>query len=935
MKRSSQHLDEIGNSPKRAAADGFMALKLLVTSNEISSIQGQANATVSLLQSLTGTSMSFSKENDMYPGTQLRELTITGNSQDAVLHAVTLALSQISSTSGKVPSDEADVEAGGARVKVVLPAEAGVALINGQGGSLEALQAQTGINIYVEPGLVPPGQATDYSDQVLRLAGPLTGMQAALRGIAAPVSQLGSKGWFRNWSEHSNCGSVCPGLVLFAETNAKYGRPNEDGTPGAGASSMVMKILMSYEEASVLRARGGSPMTDIMQATSTEMVLSNEGDTYPGTPLQELIVQGPSQAATVSGAVEALGKVLETRGVLDNGEGQVQPGIARLKLVLPSKAAAALIGPGGETVKQVRMHTQMHIHVETVAVPPGPLTDVSEQVVSLDGPFRSVQSVLTMICDIVAYFVTESWFAAWSAHSHSGANIPGLQLFSDHKGKGKGKGKSKGKFIDERAPAPGIPTGLTLKLLVPASEASCILGKGGTTVREIGHATGTRMTISGRDLYYPGTQLQELRIVGTTLETVMNAVAQTLSKIAEVTGSVCGGEPNVEPGGARMKVAVPSCAAPAIIGPAGQQVKHIRTMSGLHVHIEEAVVPPGPPSELSEQVVSLAGPVEGAQVAISMIAETVNHFVGEPWYDAWANHSHCGLVIPGFVLFLDGKGKAPKGKGKGKGKYDSYDRYGPSIGAAPHSNHYSGGALYSQSALAPPHSSHSDGYHSDGYHSDGYHSDGYKADPGENNSSGYFTLKLLVTMDEVNSLSQDGTGMAQIQQATGTQGILGDQCYPGTHLQELAVQGSSADGVFQAVLLMINKISDALGCMSAGDPAVEPGSAAVKLVVPRRAAAAIIGPGGQTVKQLRAETGIKLHVDMTQIPCGETLSEQALCLYGPLSGMQSAIGAVVNEVAHFVNEPWFDTWANHSNSGVVIPGLVLFDSKGKGKGAKL
>jgi hypothetical protein len=43
-----------------------------------------------------------------------------------------------------------------------------------------------------------------------------------------------------------------------------------------------------------------------------------------------------------------------------------------------------------------------------------------------------------------------------------------------------------------------------------------------------------------------------------------------------------------------------------------QQQRDLR--SGMHVHIEELTVPPGKPHELTEQVVSINGNIEGAKV---------------------------------------------------------------------------------------------------------------------------------------------------------------------------------------------------------------------------------------------------------------------------------------------------------------------------------
>jgi len=97
------------------------------------------------------------------------------------------------------------------------------------------------------------------------------------------------------------------------------------------------------------------------------------------------------------------------------------------------------------------------------------------------------------------------------------------------------------------------------------------------------------------------------------------------------------------------------------------------------VHIEEATIPPGPPHELTEQVVSLTGSIDGLSVALSMIAEVLSRYAGEPWFQAWSSNSHCGLHMPGPFLFAKGKGKG-KGIGKGRGHggragADSGDQY--------------------------------------------------------------------------------------------------------------------------------------------------------------------------------------------------------------------------------------------------------------------
>mmetsp|Transcript_874 Transcript_874/g.1616 ORF Transcript_874/g.1616 Transcript_874/m.1616 type:complete len:244 (+) Transcript_874:1-732(+) len=191
-------------------------------------------------------------------------------------------------------------------------------------------------------------------------------------------------------------------------------------------------------------------------------------------------------------------------------------------------------------------------------------------------------------------------------------------------------------------------------------------------------------------------------------------------------------------------------------------------------------------------------------------------------------------------------------------------------------------------------------------------------------------LKVLVSGDEVGILGSDPATMMQIQQATGTTGMLSERHYPGTSLQELTVQGPSHEAVFNAVLLILNKVAEVNGAVRSGETNVPPGDARVKLVVPKRVAAAIIGPGGQNVKQIKVQTGVHVHVDPNSIPCMEGISEQGVCLAGQLSSIHGALGHIIGELANFSCEPWFEAWAAHSNTGQVIPGLTLFEGKGKG-----
>lgn len=186
-----------------------------------------------------------------------------------------------------------------------------------------------------------------------------------------------------------------------------------------------------------------------------------------------------------------------------------------------------------------------------------------------------------------------------------------------------------------------------------------VLGSGGQVSKLISDSTGTKIHLSGKYEYYPGTQMQEMCIKGTSLDGVSAAVMQVLAKLAEESGRITGGEWDIEEGGARVHFILPTMSAKAIIGRGGENIKSLRVSSGMKVHVEEIIIGAG---ELGEQVVSCSGPMQGLQVAAPYILEKVAEVSMQPWFTKWAFQiaSREGLAaIQGTAPY-----SSPKGKGK-------------------------------------------------------------------------------------------------------------------------------------------------------------------------------------------------------------------------------------------------------------------------------
>jgi ribosomal protein S3 len=519
--------------------------------------------------------------------------------------------------------------------------------------------------------------------------------------------------------------------------------------------------------------------------------------------------------------------------------------------------------------------------------------------------------------------------------------IPGLVFFQDD-GKGTGKGKKgDGKGYDKGYDSKGYASQwapqampqstwasppklmaqrgtMALKLLLPANEASCVLGKGGATIREIGQNTFTKLSLSGMSEFFPGTNLQELRIRGSSNDTVLAALMLVFAQISQSLGVISGGDFEVPVGEARVKVVIPAAAAKIVIGRAGANIKELRNQSGMFVHIEEVVIPPGPPTDLSEQVVCLTGNLDGLQIALPLIAGYVGEVSSEPWFATWCMSSNAGTVFPGLQLF-----KNVKGHGKGKGKDDAkgwgggfdkggYDKGGYDKG---------GKGLYGPAAV-PNFAGGKD------------FGKGYKAPPTANTARGSsISVKLLFTTSEANSIfGNDGSAFVELQASTFTTMRMSEGVYPGSDLYELCKTGANEEGVLAAILQVLDKVMEIVGSVTAGETNVESGGAALKLVIPAKAAAAVIGVGGAAVKELRQQSGVRLSVDPNPVPCIPEMAEQAVLVMGSFAAVNMALSAVVQQVAEVSAEPWFESWGLASNAGTEIPGFQLF-AKGKGKGA--
>ena len=75
-------------------------------------------------------------------------------------------------------------------------------------------------------------------------------------------------------------------------------------------------------------------------------------------------------------------------------------------------------------------------HVDETPIPPGAMTQTTEQVICLNGPLEGVSGALAAVSSFVAACSSEPWFEAWAKGTNCGQVHAGLVLKLDAGTKG-------------------------------------------------------------------------------------------------------------------------------------------------------------------------------------------------------------------------------------------------------------------------------------------------------------------------------------------------------------------------------------------------------------------------------------------------------------------------------------------------------------------
>lgn len=265
----------------------------------------------------------------------------------------------------------------------------------------------------------------------------------------------------------------------------------------AAQDEVPLKMLVPHYSFGALIGKGGATVTELQATTATRIKISQNGVFFPGTHERIALILG-----TVDGVISAVAAITEKIAAIpplpqrDDAPRNVKPGVPRASeiiLAIPSAAAAAVIGKGGETIKALQALTGGSVRVsakENADLARG------ERYVTVGGtPEQLKTTTEAVIRKLVAENVLQyqSLSLQYDDFSTSHRQVE----------------------YDSRLASKAGQTKHTIVIPVEDAMVGFIVGKEGKSILDMQYKSGAIITVSNKGEYLDGTTKRTVTIVGT------------------------------------------------------------------------------------------------------------------------------------------------------------------------------------------------------------------------------------------------------------------------------------------------------------------------------------------------------------------------------------------------------------------------------------
>ncbi|XP_026192407.1 protein BTR1 [Cyclospora cayetanensis] len=298
-----------------------------------------------------------------------------------------------------------------------------------------------------------------------------------------------------------------------------------------------LKLLVSNIVAGAVIGKSGSVIAQIEQQTGCALKLSPANMYYPGTEERILIMSGEQEALN-DAVIVVLEKIHEMMQLQqqqqlltdsskkDTYEPAVSPSLppvkVMLRIVAPKSAVAAIIGKGGQQIKELQEATNARVQVSNRE------EGLVERLITVSGHLEEAKAAALAIAACLQNDpnLKSHMYVVYKA---AGASF-GAPLSLPYGGPSAGYGGPYGTYT-AGTPGPDILSQqCEIYLHVPEAVIGAVIGKSGRCVSEIMKQTGARVQISHKGDFVPGTTDRKIVVSG-SVAAVHNAHVLLLQRV--------------------------------------------------------------------------------------------------------------------------------------------------------------------------------------------------------------------------------------------------------------------------------------------------------------------------------------------------------------------------------------------------------------------
>ncbi|KAL8450234.1 hypothetical protein Emed_002630 [Eimeria media] len=294
-----------------------------------------------------------------------------------------------------------------------------------------------------------------------------------------------------------------------------------------------LKVLVNNLVAGAIIGKSGAVIAQIEQQTGCALKLSPANMYYPGTEERILIMSGEQEALN-NAVLVVLDKIHEMqcqytpdgsrKESYDSTSPSQPPSSVKvtLKIVVPKAAVAAIIGKGGQQIKELQSSTNARVQVSNRE------EAVVERLVTITGSLEEARAAAT---SIAACLQSEPSLKSHMYVVYKPGGLLGGPL-----------GYAQQQPLGYGAPPPyaGYPAPLPQEILahqceifmqVPETVVGAVIGKSGRCVSEVMKQSGARVQVSQKGDFVPGTTDRKVTISG-SVAAVHNAHILLLQRVS-------------------------------------------------------------------------------------------------------------------------------------------------------------------------------------------------------------------------------------------------------------------------------------------------------------------------------------------------------------------------------------------------------------------